>query len=98
MRERRPLWFAAADLLGLGVCAILLTAQRPHSGITKKNFDRIQVGMTEAEVEDIFGGPSGTYTDRPIVTFMSGTMFRCWWIGDEGGGHHRADVRRDPQG
>ena len=37
--------------LGLGLCAILLTAQRPRSGITRENFDRIQKGMTEAEID-----------------------------------------------
>ena len=84
MRERRLLWLAAATLLGLGVGTILLSAQRLRSGITRKNFDRIQEGMTEEEVEEILSDPPGIYTDRPIIVPMSGTMFRLWWIGDEG--------------
>ena len=84
MRKDRLIWLAAAALLGLGVCAILVTVQFPRSGITRENFDRILDGMTEAEVEAILGGPSGRYTDRPMVVVMEGTMFRRWWIGNEG--------------
>ena len=36
----------------LGVLAIL----PPSPGVTKANFDRIEKGMTKAEVEEIFGG------------------------------------------
>jgi hypothetical protein len=70
-------------LFGLGAC-LALPLSRPRSGITQENFDRIQEGITEAEVEEILGGPSGYYTRRPIVVPMSGVMFRRWWIGDEG--------------
>src|SRR5262245_62049938 len=84
MRKCRLLWLAGAAVLSLIVCAILLSAHRTGPGVTRENFNRIQVGMTEAEVEEILGGPSGFYTNRPVVVPMEGTMFRRWWIGDEG--------------
>jgi hypothetical protein len=40
----------------LGVLAMLPPDDRP--GVTKANFDRIEEGMTRAEVEEIFGRPS----------------------------------------
>jgi hypothetical protein len=45
-------------LLALGIVAavlIVLALLPPRPGVTKENFDRIEIGMTEAEVEAIFG-------------------------------------------
>lgn len=52
--KKRLLLIAAVPLaivVVLGVLSIL--PSRP--GVTKANFDRIQVGMTRAQVEEIFG-------------------------------------------
>src|SRR5438874_7970559 len=84
LRKRRLFWATTAALLGLGVSLIVLTPQHRRSGITQENFERIKEGMTEEEVEEILGGPPGTYTDRPIIVFESGVMFRRWWVGEEG--------------
>ena len=51
--------FALCVCLALGVLALL----PPRPGVTKANFDRIEIGMTVAEVDQIFGPPSG-YFDR----------------------------------
>jgi hypothetical protein len=80
----RPFWLILVALLGLGACATLLPSQRPRGRITRENFDRIQEGMTEAEVQEILGGPDGYYTDRPVIVLVEGTMFRRRWVGDEG--------------
>jgi hypothetical protein len=84
MRKHRFHWLAAASLLSIVLGASLFTLRQPRPGITRENFDRTEVGMTEDEVEAILGGPPGTYTDRPIVVVIEGVMFRRWWIGDEG--------------
>ena len=55
MTKKRLLLLAFLPLVivvTLGVLAIL----PPSPGVTKANFDRIEKGMTKAEVEEIFGG------------------------------------------
>ena len=57
MTKKRLLLVAAVPLtiaVTLGVLAML----RPSPGVTKANFDRIEKGMTRAEVEQIFGRES----------------------------------------
>jgi hypothetical protein len=48
-----------------------------HVGVTKANFDRIEIGMTFDEVESILGPPEGPTTN------ISGQFYDTW-IGDEG--------------
>jgi hypothetical protein len=51
-------WLVFGAILAIIVCvALLVLTWLPRSGINKRNFDRIEVGMTRAEVEAIFGGP-----------------------------------------
>src|SRR5258707_988819 len=50
-RKRRVL------LLGLAALACVIYLLRDRSAINQANFERIQVGMTLAEVEAILGGP-----------------------------------------
>jgi hypothetical protein len=53
-KKKRLLLIASLPLtiaLTLGVLAML----PPSPGVTRANFDRIQEGMTTAEVEEIFG-------------------------------------------
>lgn len=86
MRKQRTRRYIVAVLFGLGFYVILVIAEHPCPGITRENFERIQKGMTEADVEEILGGPPGTYTDRRInfFIFRTGVSFRRWWLGDEG--------------
>lgn len=56
MRINRWLMFGLLLACTVGVALVVL-AFLPRPGINKENFDRIEVGMTRAEVEAIFGGP-----------------------------------------
>jgi hypothetical protein len=65
----------------LGILAML--PARP--GVTKANFDRIQVGMTKAEVEQIFDGEAGK---QLLTTAVAGlpdmpVEKKAYWWGDE---------------
>ena len=70
--------FAAIACLAVGVLAVL----PPRPGVTKANFDRIEIGMTLEEVERIFGRPSdmlaGASKDDP-------TVFRNWLVSLDSG-------------
>jgi hypothetical protein len=56
MRINRWLLFGLLLASIVGIVLVVL-ALVPRAGISKENFDRIQNGMTRAEVEAIFGGP-----------------------------------------
>lgn len=61
MTTRRLLLIAAVPLtiaVIVGVLALLPLGDRP--GVTKANFDRIEMGMTLAQAEEIFGGKAKT--------------------------------------
>jgi hypothetical protein len=65
MRRRRLL--LGAGLLALfGAAAFLLTVvvQRPGSRITRENYERIDNGMTEEEVNAVLGCVAGDYTGK----------------------------------
>jgi hypothetical protein len=57
-------------------CVVLLAAQaawviihhRPGSGITYKNFEKIQIGMTLEKVTQILGDPPGIHITMPFTT------------------------------
>jgi outer membrane protein assembly factor BamE (lipoprotein component of BamABCDE complex) len=54
---------AAATIAGCIGLAFVIPALRPSKpGVTKENFERIQLGMTKTEVEGIFGGPANSLT------------------------------------
>lgn len=71
-------------LAGL-VCIVLLVFQSfsytPAPGVTKVNFDRIEKGMTRAEVEVIFGKASFRHA---AVTGGGGVFSFGEWEGDDG--------------
>jgi hypothetical protein len=74
---RRHLWWLipfTGMLLILG--AILpIVVPRP-SPVTRAVYERIKKGMTEAEVEEILGGPPGDYATRPRQwTYRSSFLF-----------------------
>ena len=85
MRSRRTVFMLAAGLIVLLIPSLLLPTSRPKSAINQENFDRIQVGMTEDEVEAILGGPPGNYTDRRYpMSYTGGSLLYRSWIGDGG--------------
>jgi hypothetical protein len=84
MRKKRILWLTfVVALCGLAVGSFFVPAPNHPSRVTQDTFDRVQEGMTEAEVEAILG-PSGYYNRRPYVVFEHGLSFRRYWLGDEG--------------
>jgi hypothetical protein len=73
MTKKRLLLIASVPLtiaVTLGVLAML----PPSPGVTKANFDRIQDGMTRAEVEQILGGKGK----------MGGVKLWRFWEGNDG--------------
>ena len=51
-------WLLLGLLLLMTACVVVVVLAYvlpPRPGVTKENFDRIEVGMTRAEVEKIFG-------------------------------------------
>jgi hypothetical protein len=80
----------AVALLLFGA-AFPLLFPRP-SPVTKAAYDRIENGMTLAEVEAILGGPAGDHRTRPTEMLPEDYVFRrlvehaigksLWWEGD----------------
>jgi hypothetical protein len=64
---KKPLLAVVAVLLVLVGILLTLLLPRP-SKVTRANFERIEVGMSKPEVEEILGGPPGDYRDRPTYT------------------------------
>jgi hypothetical protein len=88
-RRRLLLALAALTLLFIGGAAFLLL--RSSSPISQAGCDRIERGMSEAEVNNIFGGPEGNYHNRqvdinPPVNPEPG-LRRQEWIGNDGAAH-----------
>jgi hypothetical protein len=52
------------SLLLFGILVTLLLPPRA-SRVTRANYERIEEGMSRAEVEEILGGPPGDYRTRP---------------------------------
>lgn len=71
MRLNRWLLFGVLLACGIGV-ALAVLAWWPTPGVTKANFDRIEVGMTRAEVEAIFGGPPGAINTPRLCLWGDG--------------------------
>ena len=73
MTTKRLLLFASLPLtiaVTLGVLAIL-PAMLPHRpGVTKANFDRIQIGMTKAQVAEIFGETQPKSAKEGVVDWV----------------------------
>jgi hypothetical protein len=82
-RYRRSLVVFAILSAGLVLVFLLRPTAGPRSGINRENFDRVNEGMTETEVETIFGCPPGNYSRRPVIVFIEGVMLRRWWVSDD---------------
>ncbi len=66
MRRRTLRWVVATLALALaGAIAFLLLRPEPPARFTREMFDRIQAGMTRADVEALLGRP-GDYTTGPV--------------------------------
>ena len=55
MRKNRWLWLGAGLLLTIGAALVVLSLLPAGQGISRANFDCIQIGTTRAEVETLFG-------------------------------------------
>jgi hypothetical protein len=54
--------------VAVAVGGLLLTASAlPHPKATRAAYDRIEVGMSQAEVEAILGGPPGDFRTGPVL-------------------------------
>ncbi len=86
MRKHWQLCSAILIALAAGCSLFLITkVRRPH--ITEEACERVEVGMTRAEVEHLLGGPPGCYTNRLIALCGTGSSdgtITCEWIGSEG--------------
>jgi hypothetical protein len=87
MRKSVTACLAVVLVLAGGMIALL----RPrHCPVIKAAFERIEKGMTQAEVHAILGGPAGDYRtrpNRPAIKVRAGS-WSSWrledWEGDEG--------------
>jgi hypothetical protein len=91
--QRRWVVLVALGVLGVGVVAAVWVGRGPRSqgltdqraaGVNAGNFHRIQVGMSEEEVNGIFGVPPGDYR-RPPGFLMVGPGHIPWSEAARGG-------------
>jgi hypothetical protein len=87
-------WFWAAAMLLAAGTSLCVSVGMLHEPFNKANFEQIEIGMTEKEVEALLGIPPGDYSmfavdGRPRFVFW--TLFcperNCYaegWIGDHG--------------
>jgi hypothetical protein len=61
MRKRKLLWTQVA----LTLAFVVFVAWPRTSRVTRENYDRIQLGMSRAEVKAILGAPPGDYANGP---------------------------------
>lgn len=87
---RKRIWAVFLVLFVVGCLGLVLT---PRVDLSNANRDRIEVGMTETEVEAILGGPPGDYSTRDLFVMgvetdggsLSMTRDRIeHWCADEG--------------
>src|SRR5262245_18822576 len=92
--RRRRLLLGAVVLAPFGLAGLLFALHLafPEPGVTWDNFQRIQDGMSEQEVEAILGGPgktqSGSSEDCPpqgTVKTWHGTIMEVFVVFDERG-------------
>jgi hypothetical protein len=76
--KKRLVRFALAAALCIGVVLVVL-ALMPRSQVTRANYDRITVGMTLAEVEELFGQKGGVFHG-----FANKRATTYYWQADDG--------------
>jgi hypothetical protein len=65
IRRRWRRWGLAGALVLLTCAASVVILLPPRPGISRANYNLIREGMTRAEVETVFGGPPGNYSQFP---------------------------------
>jgi hypothetical protein len=78
MTKKKRLLLLASLPLAIAVTLGVLALLPPRLGVTKANFDRIEIGMTKAEVEAIFGERS------TFEAFVKPSSDRYSWQSDGG--------------
>src|SRR5690242_17913612 len=91
MSPKRRILFSAGFLAACVCATLAVLALLPEPGVTKANFDRIEIGMTQAVAEGIFGRPSTrtlTIIHDKEKGFLSTIRFDpgkgCAWLGGDG--------------
>jgi hypothetical protein len=56
-KKRRSLLLVGIIVAFVAVSLVVLATMATGPGVTKANFDRVEIGMTLSEVEQILGGP-----------------------------------------
>src|SRR5262245_22947693 len=79
---------AIAATAAVATAVVILRPEPAGTGITEANFDRIEEGMTQEDVERIVGCPPGDYTEGRAINFRCGlgvVGIRCEaWVGYKG--------------
>jgi hypothetical protein len=70
--------------LSIAVTLCVLAMIPPRPGVTKANYDRIETGMTKAEVEEIFGGKEIDLLAAPMKNRSWDVFGRSVWTADDG--------------
>jgi hypothetical protein len=89
MTKRRLFWLAYAACLGLAVFWGVRLLTHRHR-INRESFEKLQVGMSVAEVEAILGVPAGDYATGLYVevglrkSFSIHDTLASRWVGDDG--------------
>lgn len=81
-RRRWLVWSAVTALLA--VVGLYLGLPRSPR-FTDEQFDRIQVGMTRAEVEAVLGCPPGCYAQEPVLAWIESPPDALEWAADSPG-------------
>jgi hypothetical protein len=93
MSRRRILLGVGALMALVAVGLVVFVLIRPRPTIDEATKNRIQPGMTEAEVDAIIGAPEGVYTPGNFITgqkafeigiAMQGAAKRKKWVGEHG--------------
>jgi len=69
MSRRRAIYCGSALAFVLAGLTSLWLWTRETVHITRENFERIQIGMTQKDVEEILGGPPGDYRQRKSIEY-----------------------------
>jgi hypothetical protein len=82
---RKSLIACLAFVLVLAGGLVALLGPR-HCPVDRAAFERVEEGMTRAEVHAILGGPQGEYATRPVdyYSLRGGPHRSEQWYGDEG--------------
>jgi hypothetical protein len=93
-REERPMKksLIACVAVGLMLAGGLIALLGPrHCPVDRAAFERVEEGMTRAEVHAILGGPPGDYRTGPEAPAWGGVLSEGsdgriveFWVGDEG--------------